>query len=92
MFSQDVKGLKVGVPKEVYPEEKRVALTPEGVDRLVKAGFEVLVEDGAGVHASVNNDKYTTAGAKIVPASEALQADIVLKLRMPQDNPTVGTH
>lgn len=59
--------MKIGVPREVYPDEKRVALTPEGVERLVKAGFTVLVEDGAGVESSVTNEKYTSAGAKIAP-------------------------
>lgn len=84
--------MKVGVPKEVYPEERRVALTPEGVERLVKAGFQVVVEDGAGVQSSVNNDKYLAAGAKIAPTEEVYQSDIILKLRMPQEHDKLGKH
>ena len=89
-FSQDVKTMKIGVPREVYPEEKRVALTPEGVERLVKAGFTVLVEDGAGVQSSVPNDKYLAAGAKIAPIEEVYHSDILLKVRQLQYNEKLG--
>jgi NAD(P) transhydrogenase alpha subunit len=84
--------MKIGVPKEIYPEEKRVSLTPEGVERLVKAGFTVLVEDGAGVTSSVHNDKYIAAGAIIAPIQDIYQSDIVLKLRMPQYHEKLGKH
>ena len=84
--------MKIGVPREVYPEEKRVALTPEGVERLVKAGFTVLVEDGAGVQSSVHNEKYVAAGAKIAPVEEVYQSDILLKLRQPQFHEKLGKH
>jgi NAD/NADP transhydrogenase alpha subunit len=57
----------MGVPKEIYAEEKRVSPTPECVERLVKAGFTVLVEDDAGVNSSVHNDKYIVSGAIIAP-------------------------
>jgi NAD(P) transhydrogenase alpha subunit len=84
--------MKIGVPKEIYPEEKRVALTPEGVERLVKAGFSVLVEDNAGVNSSVHNDKYIAAGAKIAPVQDIYQSDILLKLRMPQYHEKLGKY
>ena len=74
--------LTVGIPKENFPLEKRVAATPESVKRLVKPGFSVLVEDGAGETAYFSNADYEAAGAKIVP-SVWKDADIILKLRPP---------
>ena len=79
--------LMVGIPKETFPLEKRVAATPESVKRLIKPGFSVLVEDGAGEKAYYSNADYEAAGATIVPSSadEAVwkQSDIILKLRPP---------
>ena len=74
--------LTVGIPKENYPLEKRVAATPESVKRLVKPGFSVLVEDGAGDLAYFSNADYEAAGAKIVP-NVFSESDIILKLRPP---------
>lgn len=74
--------LTVGIPKENFPLEKRVAATPESVKRLVKPGFSVLVEDGAGDTAYFSNADYEAAGAKIVP-SVWKDSDIILKLRPP---------
>lgn len=48
-----------------------------------------MVESGAGLGASIPDEKYVAAGAKIVSAKEALQADVVLKVRAPQNNPTI---
>eukprot|EP00536_Pseudo-nitzschia_multiseries_P005118 jgi/Psemu1/318569/estExt_fgenesh1_pm.C_930008 len=77
--------LTVGIPKERFPLEKRVAATPESVQRLAKPGFSVLVEDGAGETAYFSNADYEAAGATIVKAPEDVwkQSDIVLKLRPP---------
>jgi len=79
--------LTVGIPKETFPLEKRVAATPESVKRLVAPGFSVLVEDGAGEMAFFSNADYEAAGAKIVPSTseDAIwkQSDIILKLRPP---------
>jgi H+-translocating NAD(P) transhydrogenase len=78
--------LTVGVPKEYFPLEKRVAATPESVQRLVKPGFSVLIEDGAGENSYFSNADYEAAGAKIVPADQVWkQSDIVLKLRPPSE-------
>lgn len=74
--------LTVGIPKENYPLEKRVAASPESVQRLTKPGFSVLVEDGAGETAYYSNADYEAAGAKIVP-SIWKDSDIILKLRPP---------
>lgn len=89
-FAVDAKSLTIGVPKEVYEDEKRVSTTPETVERVIKKnGSTFLVESGAGLGASIPDEKYIAAGAKIVSAKEALQADVVLKVRAPQFNPTI---
>jgi NAD(P) transhydrogenase len=78
--------LTIGVPKETFPLEKRVAATPESVDRLIKPGFAVLVEDGAGQNSHFSNEAYEKVGAKIVTADEIWrQSDIVMKLRPPTE-------
>jgi NAD(P) transhydrogenase len=78
------EALAVGVPKETFPLEKRCAASPTSVALLKKNGIgEVLIEDGAGVGASYSNAAYEAAGAKIVSAAEAYNADVVLKLRPP---------
>ena len=84
--SADPKGipydkLTVGIPKENYPREKRVAATPESVQRLVKPGFHVLMEDGAGSEAYFSNADYEKSGAKIVAKKEVWKnSDIILKV------------
>jgi len=90
IFSSTPKGtpyseLTVGVPKETYPLEKRVAATPESVTRLVKPGFSVVIEDGAGDASFYSNADYEAVGAKIVPTSAEVfkQSDIVLNVRPP---------
>src|SRR2546426_869149 len=77
--------MKIGVPKETAANERRVALTPDVAGRLVKAGFSVLVERGAGEAASFGDDAFGAAGATLVAtAAEAFgQSDIVLKVQLP---------
>lgn len=77
----------IGVPKEIHLGEKRVALIPAGVQSLIAAGFEVVVEAGAGESAHLSDDEYRNVGASLAPTAEALygQADIVLKVRHPQE-------
>ena len=77
----------IGVPKEIYPGENRVALIPSGIDALLSAGFEVVVEEGAGDNAHFSDEDYRTCGASIAPSAQSLydQADIVLKVRQPLD-------
>ena len=55
--------MKIGVPKEIKPQENRIGLTPESVKRLVSEGHEVLVEDNGGFEAGFENDQYIKAGA-----------------------------
>lgn len=83
----------VGVPKEVFLNEKRVAITPEGVQKLLKAGYaSVNVEKGAGEGSSILDKYYVDAGATLVTAEEAYKSDVILKVRGPQEHPTLGKH
>lgn len=77
--------LKIGIPKEIYPNECRVAATPDTVKKLQKLGFEVLVEANAGSKASFSDAAYEAAGCQIIPNKADLwrQADIILKVRPP---------
>jgi len=74
--------LIVGVPKEIYPGERRVALTPVVVPMLAKAGLEVAIEAGAGVAAGYLDAQYQEKGAKVLPdrASVFAQADIIVQV------------
>lgn len=76
---------RIGVPKETYPLEKRVAAVPETVEKLIKLGFQVVVESGAGEAANFSDDAYRAAGAEIIDGAAALWAasDIVFKVRAP---------
>ncbi|GFK93251.1 Alanine dehydrogenase 2 [Fundidesulfovibrio magnetotacticus] len=73
----------IGIPKEIKPQENRVAMTPGGVASLVRAGHEVLVEDGAGAGSGLTNDEYVKAGAKLVTAAQAWGAKMVIKVKEP---------
>ncbi|HUY03473.1 MAG TPA: Re/Si-specific NAD(P)(+) transhydrogenase subunit alpha, partial [Rhodocyclaceae bacterium] len=77
--------LMIGVPREVFPGEKRVATVPEVVEKLIKLGFSVAVEAGAGDAANFSDETYRAAGARIVEGAAALWAasDIVFKVRGP---------
>lgn len=89
---QPPMSIALAVPKETEEGEKRVALVPESAARLVKAGFDVAVEAGAGRGATFSDDDYTTAGARIVSDSRQLfqGADIVVKVQPPSAS-EIGT-
>ena len=76
---------RIGVPRETFPGEKRVATVPEAVAKLIKLGFTVAVESGAGDAATISDDAYRAEGAVIVPTAAELWAtsDIVFKVRPP---------
>jgi alanine dehydrogenase len=76
----------IGVPREIKPDEHRVAITPDGVLELVHGGADVLIETGAGVDSSIRDDDYRDVGARIAQTAEAVwsDADIVLKVKEPQ--------
>jgi H+-translocating NAD(P) transhydrogenase len=71
--------LTVGIPKETFPLEKRVAASPESVQRLVKPGFSVVVERDAGAASHFSNADYQAAGAQVVD-NVWQKSDIVLKV------------
>ena len=75
--------LTIGIPKEILPNEKRVALSPAAVKVLTKEGFNVVFEDGAGSHAKFSNAEYEASGAQVKPLSEVFGSDIVLKVKAP---------
>jgi NAD(P) transhydrogenase subunit alpha len=78
--------LKIGIPREMYPNECRVSATPDTATKLQKLGFTVLVESGAGGKASFLDRAYEEIGCKIVHNREELwqEADIILKVRPPE--------
>ncbi len=75
----------IGVPKENFPLEKRVATVPEVVEKLIKLGFAVQIETGAGEAANCGDDDYRKAGAGVAGSAKDLWAtsDIVFKVRAP---------
>ena len=74
----------IGIPTETFPEEKRVATVPEVVAKLIKLGFKVSVQSGAGDAASVGDDAYRAAGAEIVDSATIWSSsDIIFKVRAP---------
>ena len=88
--------MKVGIPKEIYPNERRVAATPEVVQKIRKLGLEVVVEAGAGDASDFADSVYVSAGAVVMPADKPdavwTMADVVLKVRQPMFRPGTAVH
>jgi len=84
--------MKLAVPKETKLKENRVALTPDVVKDLVKKGFEVNVQTGAGVNSFFSDEAYTSAGAQLVSDVKKLyaDADVVLKVNAPSPEEIAG--
>jgi alanine dehydrogenase len=80
--------MKIGVPKEIKPQENRIGLTPDSVKTLISEGHEVLVEDNGGFEAGFENDHYKSIGAKIINKAEDIfnDADIIVKVKEPQSS------
>ena len=80
--------MKIGVPKEIKPQENRIGLTPESVKTLTSNGHEVLVENNGGFEAGFYNDQYRSAGAKIIDKAEDIfnEAEIIVKVKEPLSN------
>jgi alanine dehydrogenase len=78
--------MRVGVPKEIKPDEYRVGLTPTAAREYIAHGHEVLVETGAGVGAGFPDEAYLRAGAKIAPNADVVfdQAQMIVKVKEPQ--------
>src|SRR4051812_18290840 len=77
--------MRIAVPREITPGERRVALTPEMVARLVKGGHTVAVQAGAGELAGFGDEEFAAAGATVVrePAALHRDADAIVKVRRP---------
>jgi NAD(P) transhydrogenase subunit alpha len=76
-------GITVGVPKETAPGETRVAATPDSVKRLVKYGFDIYIEEDAGISAGFKNEDYDAVGAMIVSPKEVWTTTVVTKVAPP---------
>ena len=78
--------MRIGVPKEIYAGEKRVATTPDVATQLMKLGFDVSVESGAGEGSNFSDSAYSDVGDDIVESASELwsKSDIVLKVRAPE--------
>ena len=80
--------MKIGVPREIKPQENRIGLTPESVKSLVSNGHEVLIENNGGFEAGFDNDQYKSVGAKIVEKAADIfnDAEIIVKVKEPLSN------
>ena len=76
----------IGIPAEIIDGETRVAITPETAKKLKAQGHTIRVQSGAGMAASITDDAFTAVGVEITDAAGAFAADIVLKVRCPQDS------
>ncbi len=84
--------MKVGVPKETFPGDARVALIPQSVSALEKAGVEVILENGAGADAGFSDAAYQEKGGRIVPDCQTVfkEADFIALIRAGGANPEAG--
>jgi len=80
--------MKIGVPREIKPQENRIGLTPESVKTLTSQGHEVLVENDGGFEAGFDNDQYKSSGAIIIDKAEDIfnDAEIIVKVKEPLSN------
>ena len=78
--------MQIGIPTEIFANEKRVATTPEVAGWLQKLGYTVAIEAGAGKKASFSDQAYRDAGVEVISNTEQLWAssDIILKVRAPE--------
>ena len=76
----------IGIPKESFEDEKRVAASPSSVINLIKMGFEVQIEEQAGFEANFSNDAYLESGAQIVDSKTVWQSDFIFKVNSPNDS------
>ncbi len=86
--------LIIGIPREVHSGERRVAATPDTATQLMKLGFKVALEAGAGAGSHLSDEAYAAVGVDIVPNARALwgSADIIIKVRPPEGHPELGIH
>ncbi len=80
--------MKIGAPKEIFPGEARVAMTPDSALQLKKLGYDCAIEAGAGALAGFDDAAYATAGVEVIPTAEGLwgAVDVVVKVRGPEED------
>ncbi len=76
--------MKIGIPKEIKNNESRVAITPEGVSKLIQADNRVVIEHKAGANSGFTDRQYQQAGATLVSTADAWDVDLVVKVKEPQ--------
>jgi NAD(P) transhydrogenase subunit alpha len=72
--------MRIAVPKEIREGEKRVALVPDIINKLIRLGYEVAIESGAGIHAQATDEDFKNAGASVVSGDVLKNADVVLSV------------
>ncbi len=84
--------MKLGIPKEIHPGEKRVATTPDVAEKIKKLGFEINIESGAGLLSNFSDEAYKEAGCTIRKNAKTLwkNADIIMKVRPPESHPELA--
>ena len=80
----------IGVPRETFPGERRVALIPRACDALGKLGASIVVEQSAGVEAGFPDDQYARAAPRSPAARDVFQADVIVQVRSLGANPEAG--
>ena len=80
--------MKIGVPKEIKPQENRIGLTPDSVKTLTSNGHEILIQSNGGFEAGFDDDQYKASGAKIVDNAEDIfnDAEVIVKVKEPLSN------
>lgn len=86
--------MKIGVPKEVHEGERRVALTPDSAQKIIKLGYELIIESGAGNAANYLDADYAAVGVTIIAEAKEVwsAADIIMKVRAPENQPQLNQH
>ncbi len=82
---EGVREMKIGIPRESISDETRVAATPNTVKQLIKLGFDISVESGAGEKASFTDEAYLAAGAEVTDGETVWKSDLIYKLNSPND-------
>ncbi len=80
--------MRIGVPKETWPGERRTALVPANAKKLIQSGFDITVESGLGIGSGFDDSAYDQAGASVQPDRHAVlsSADVILRVRKPEIN------
>ena len=80
--------MKIGIPKEIHQGEKRVATSPEAATQIMKLGFSVSIESGAGLSADISDEAYKEVGVEVIADTRLLwkQSNIIMKVRAPEYN------